>query len=122
MTTALEFLEKVAETIKARDPIYGGSTDAGFRIALYWNVYLELNPPPLSASQVMQMLLLMKIARSSTENDLIDAIGYAACTAEAKDAERQSFEEWSCDYPECADCYCLAPEACSWSEDKRRKR
>ena len=87
MTTAVEFLEKAAETIRARDPIYGGSTDAGFRIALYWNVYLELNPPPLSASQVMQMLLLMKIARSTTENDLIDAIGYAALTAEAEGNE-----------------------------------
>ena len=87
MTTALEFLEKVAETIKARDPIYGGSTDAGFRIALYWNVYLELNPSPLSSSQVMQMLQLMKIARSSTENDLIDAIGYAALAAEAAEVE-----------------------------------
>ena len=104
MTTAAEFLEKAAKTIKARDPVYGGSTEAGFRIGLYWNVYLELNPPPLSASQVMQMLLLMKIARSTTENDLIDAIGYAALTAEAKEAEKSEH-----DFP-CGNIFCTLCE------------
>ena len=103
MTTAAEFLEKAAETIKVRDPVYGGSTEAGFRIGLFWNVYLELNPPPLSPFQVMQMLLLMKIARSTSENDLIDAIGYAACTAEAKDAEEEQ-HGYHCGNPFCTLC------------------
>ena len=131
MTTAAQYCRRAADTIAERDPIYGGPTEAGFRIALLWNALLELFPPPLDADDVMRMLLAMKIVRSGTENDRIDAIGYAACLAEAAgglgDDEPPSKVQFTsppkvecnqlspCRYPQC-----IAEDICNeWCGDER---
>lgn len=104
MTTAAEYLEKASAVIKSRrEGDYGDPAGPAVRIALLWNAYLEFAPRPLCAHQVHQMLLLMKIARSDSENDLIDAIGYAACVAEVHSLEQAPDAQEYEDFGDCCD-------------------
>lgn len=119
------FLDLAGETISDRDGTYGDATETGYRIALMWNAYLELNKPPLGPVEVMRMLELMKIVRSNTENDLIGAVGYAALAANAAQPQVDSlssppkvnFEleppEW---WEQDEDC------DCKWCEQARAKQ
>lgn len=77
-----------------RNQAYGNPEDNFSNIAKLWNVYLEARgvvgslrgEPILCTSDVAHLMILMKMARLSTNlhhrDSLVDIAGYAACAAD----------------------------------------
>ena len=70
----------------ARQNAYGSPENSFKTIAGFWNLYLGANPP-LTARQVADMMMLLKMARISsgtpTLDSYVDIAGYAACGYES---------------------------------------
>ena len=73
-----------------RESIYGAPEDNFEVTARFWSDYLECH---ISAGDVANMMILLKIARSSTGKFMVDnyadIAGYAACACEIG-SERQA--------------------------------
>lgn len=93
-----ELLEKAKDAVADRGLNYGRPEDNFARIAALWSTHLAnrvdsdgttSDAPRLTAADVAQMMVLMKVAR--LENDpshadsWVDIAGYAACGAELFD-------------------------------------
>lgn len=79
-----EILQKAAKAISGeRDEHYGSPEDNFGRIANLWTSYYG---KPFSATDVANMMILLKIARAvndpTHEDNYIDIAGYAACAGE----------------------------------------
>lgn len=72
-----------------RESIYGAPEDNFEVIARFWTNYLECH---VTAEDVANMMILLKVARSSTGkfkiDNYVDIAGYAACACEIG-SERQ---------------------------------
>jgi hypothetical protein len=66
-----------------RNAAYGQPEDNFANIAALWNAYLAMRSGPLVAVDVAQLMILMKIARLSTnpahKDSWVDVAGYSAC-------------------------------------------
>lgn len=89
--TPRESLLKEAARITTtdRNTAYGKPEDNFANIAKLWSVYLSASRLPqvtFTASDVAHMMILMKVARLSTNpthyDSLVDIAGYAACGAD----------------------------------------
>lgn len=81
--------EAIGITTQDRNSAYGNPEDNFANIAAYWSRYLSDSAKleiELSAQDVAHMMVLMKIARLSTNpthyDSLVDVAGYAACAAD----------------------------------------
>lgn len=79
----------ISITTQDRNSAYGNPEDNFANIAAYWSRYLSDSAKleiELSAQDVAYMMVLMKIARLSTNpmhfDSLVDVAGYAACAAD----------------------------------------
>lgn len=81
---AEDILETALAVLHEREEQHGKKTQNLQMIAALWSIYLNV---PVSASEVAQMMVLLKIARSQNGNynpdDFVDAVGYAALAGEA---------------------------------------
>ncbi len=90
MRTASEFASRAAELVGGdREKTHGTKVKNFANIATMWNAFLAVRKDPakpLDAEDVGHMMGLLKIARtqhgSFNADDYVDAVGYAACTAE----------------------------------------
>ena len=89
--------EAISITTKDRDSAYGNPEDNFANIAAYWSRYLSDSAKleiTLSAQDVAHMMVLMKIARLSTNpmhyDSLVDVAGYAACAADCVAADQHT--------------------------------
>ena len=76
-----ELLEKAKERVMQKND-YGEPEKHFTKIAEYWTTYLDY---ALDAEDVINMMILLKIARNNNaikEDTLVDIAGYAACGAE----------------------------------------
>lgn len=78
----------------AREEQHGDKVEDFNRIAMFWQAYLagrDLMLNPLKASDIGNMMELLKVARRGTGShnldDYIDGAGYAACAAECAERE-----------------------------------
>lgn len=76
-------LDEAAEIVtKDRNTTYGEPEDTFSRIAGLWSSYLR-GRNPITATDVANMMILMKVARLSTNpghrDSWVDIAGYAAC-------------------------------------------
>lgn len=81
--TNKEFLNVVENTLKNRGENYGGVENNFALIAEFWNCYLK-NVRELNAVDVANMMILLKIARLCTAEEIyidgyLDICGYAVC-------------------------------------------
>lgn len=74
-----------------RESIYGSPEDNFEVIARFWTNYLECH---ISAGDVANMMILLKVARSATGefkyDNYVDIAGYAACACEIGMANENS--------------------------------
>ena len=85
-------LEKAKElTGGERKKQYGSATGSFRRIAELWTAYTGL---PIDAGQVAIMMILLKVARTTTSpkkgDNYVDIAGYAALAAEIEHATEES--------------------------------
>ena len=85
----VELLEAATAAVGDRGLNYGTPEDNFRRIADLWNIHIANRrepAAPLSAADVAQMMVLMKIARLQNHpghlDSWIDIAGYAACGAD----------------------------------------
>lgn len=89
---ASEVAAKAAELVGGdRDRTHGSKFENFSNIASLWNGYLSIRKKPaapLNAFDVGALMILLKIARTQlgayNADDMIDVVGYAACTAEVE--------------------------------------
>lgn len=85
---AVELIAKAGELVGGDRAKTHGDKHRNFaNIALHWNAYITTkNGAALNASDVGNMMALLKIARTQSgdinPDDSIDAIGYIACAGE----------------------------------------
>lgn len=85
---AVDLIAKAGELVGGDRAKTHGDKHTNFsNIAGLWNAYIAtLNARALNASDVGNMMALLKIARTQSgepnEDDTIDAIGYIACAGE----------------------------------------
>lgn len=92
---ATDICSKAIELVGgARDREHGSKVKNHNNIAVLWTAYLSIrrNPlAPLSALDVAEMMVLLKVARTQTGalnmDDFIDQAGYAGCAGEIALAE-----------------------------------
>lgn len=85
--TSAEFLNVVEKTLENRGENYGGVENNFSLISDFWNSYLwnvGEKRSKLNATDVANMMILLKIARTCTANEnvldnYIDICGYGAC-------------------------------------------
>lgn len=84
--TAERTIETALSVIREREQTHGSKREVLNQIARLWRAYLGV---PVDAHQVATMMVLLKIARSQNgehnPDDFVDAVGYAALAAEAKE-------------------------------------
>lgn len=86
--TREELLDKAKETVcKDRVTQYGNPETSFYVIAELWEAYLRAkdNECRLSAEDVANMMILLKVAREAhapKDDNFIDIAGYAACGSE----------------------------------------
>lgn len=85
-------LEAITITSKDRNSVYGNPEDNFANIAGYWSHYLSTQRGMIiviTPQDVAHLMILMKIARLSTNPDhrdsLLDVAGYAACGERCRD-------------------------------------
>lgn len=82
-------LQEVEDIIcKERQDVYGAPEQSFGRIADYWSIYLGT---PVTAAQVANMMILLKIARMQGQvykrDNYLDAAGYAILAASILEGE-----------------------------------
>jgi len=93
MMTAREIAQRAAELVSGEREAQHGDKLNNFRnVARLWNAWIEVQQsnreemPSLSSEDVAAMLVLLKLARTTTGkqnlDDYVDACGYAACMGE----------------------------------------
>ena len=84
--TAERTIETALNVIREREQTHGNKREVLNQIARLWRAYIGV---PVDAHQVATMMVLLKIARSQNgehnPDDFVDAVGYAALAAEARE-------------------------------------
>jgi len=89
---AVEILEKVCKLVGGdRNAQHGDILSNGQNIARLWTAYLQMRQAdfvPLKASEVFDLMELLKVARRQSGrtnmDDYMDGAGYAGCAGEAR--------------------------------------
>lgn len=91
---AVDLIQKAGDLVGGDRAQTHGDKHRNFsNIAGLWNAYLEAKGGlPINASDVGNMMALLKIARTQSgrinDDDAIDAIGYIACAGEIATHQR----------------------------------
>lgn len=82
---AEQILETAVSVVRAREQQHGNKHMVLTKIAMFWSDYMAV---PITAYDVAQMMVLLKVARSQSgefnADDHVDACGYSALAAEVK--------------------------------------
>lgn len=92
--TATEVLETALDVVREdRNRTHGSIRENHDNIAQLWNAYLYNNKGEITASDVANMMELMKVARRKmgclNRDDYVDGAGYAAVAYECAEAEEK---------------------------------
>lgn len=99
LTPRQRLLEEAMKiTGQDRNKAYGNPEDNFTNIANLWNAYFDASQPngsrDCTASDVANLMILMKVARLSTNlghrDSAVDIAGYAACLADCQEASAKS--------------------------------
>jgi hypothetical protein len=92
---AKSIAEEALEVITERQSSYDKPEDNFWRIARFWNTYLEERPggkhKEITTGDVAMMMILVKVAREiwkHKRDNLVDLIGYALCKQRIEDLEQ----------------------------------